>query len=448
MFKRQVSLELIKWKLSTNRKPLILRGARQVGKTSLVDQFSSNYSQYIYVNLEVDSAIFIENKKIEQLVEAIFFLKQKDISQIQDTLVFIDEIQEVPEAINMLRYFYEKYPKLHVIAAGSLLETLLTENTKFPVGRVEFLVIHPFSFSEYLEAINEINMLEALHGLETKPYATDILFDHFHKYTLIGGMPEVIKSYVENKNLSALVPIYSDLLYAYQNDIPKYARNNTLAQVMRHCLQQLFYYGGKRIAYTNFGNSNYKAREVGEALQTLERAMLLSLIFPFTNYHIPVSLNFRKRPKLLLLDTGLMNHFAGLQREIIGTSDISELYAGQVAEQIVGQEMASNFKSPLEKNHYWVSENVGSDAEVDFVIQYENLLIPIEVKSGKVGKLKSLLQFMEYSKQPIAVRLYRGAINVHKVLTPEGHEFTLINLPYFLAAYIKVYVDKVLNNVI
>ena len=446
MFKRQIFDDLIRWKNSPRRKPLVLRGARQVGKTTLVHQLGETYTQYIHLNLELDQKLFLDLNEIEPLVEAIFFLNQKDISKASETLLFIDEIQEVPGAINLLRYFYEKFPNLHVIAAGSLLETLLQDDTKFPVGRVEFMVVRPFSFTEFLMASEENHLVKALSELESKPYAIEILFNHFHKYTLIGGMPEIVESYVHYNNLNHLSTIYDSLLHAYMNDVSKYAKNSTMSQVIRHCIHQVFFNGGKRITYTHFGNSNYRAREVGEALNTLQRTMLLQLVFPFTNYNIPLEINFRKRPKLILLDTGLMNYFAGLQPDLIGSNDISELYAGHLAEQIVGQEISSSFLSPLSKLTFWVNDKKGSEAEVDFVMQYKGLLIPIEVKSGKIGKLKSLLQFMDFSKQSIAVRLYKGNLLVHKAQTPNGHQFTLINLPYFLAAYIEIYVDKVLTR--
>jgi uncharacterized protein len=442
MFNRLIINELKEWKISAARKPLILRGARQVGKTSLVNDFGKNYSQYIYLNLETDAQIFIENTKIEALVEAIFFINKKDIDKISDTLLFIDEIQEVPEAINMLRYFYEKFPKLHVIAAGSLLETILKENTRTPVGRVQFKVVRPFNFTEYLMALGETNLIEALTTIDDKPYATDLLFQHFHTYTLIGGMPEIVAHYAKHKNLVALQSIYNDLLQAYMNDISKYARNSTMVQVVRFCMQQVLIQGGQRITYTNFGASNYKAREIGEALQTMQQAMLLQLVFPFTNYVLPTHINFRKQPKLFLLDTGLMNHFAGVQTKLIGQNDISEIYAGQVIEQIVAQQILSTDTSTLFQNQFWVNPKIGSDAEIDFALQINGALIPIEVKSGKIGKLKSLLQFMDGVTHKMAVRIYRGPFLVHTATTPNGKAFVLINLPYFLAGNIAHYVLK------
>jgi uncharacterized protein len=442
MFKRLITNELKEWKASAGRKPLILRGARQVGKTSVVHQLGATYQQYIYLNLELDSELFIKNISIEKLIEAIFFLQNKDTLLMHETLLFIDEIQEVPNAINLLRYFYEKFPTLHVIAAGSLLETILHENTRFPVGRVQFKVIHPFSFTEYLMAHNADNMVNVLASLDTKMFATDALFVHFHTYCLIGGMPEVVADYVTNKNLMALQPIYANLMQAYINDIEKYAKNSSMVQVLRHCIGQIFLNAGKRIAYTNFGASNYKAREIGEALQRLQRAMLLQLVFPFTNYTIPTTINFRKHPKLFVLDTGLMNHLAGLQTKLIGSEDITEIYAGQVMEQIVAQQIVSTFSNPLLQNQFWVNPKNGSDAELDFVLPYLGYLIPIEIKSGKSGKLKSLLQFMDGVPHGVAVRLYKGELHIHQAQTPSGKTFTLINLPYFLAENIMIYIEK------
>ncbi|MFM2385387.1 MAG: hypothetical protein RL660_144 [Bacteroidota bacterium] len=446
MFNRLIINDLVKWKESTTRKPLLLRGARQVGKTSVVHQFGKSYKQYIYLNLELDQSLFAKDTDFDKLVASIFFLKNQKISLSAETLIFIDEIQELPYVINLLRYFFEKYPQIHVIAAGSLLEMVLSENVSFPVGRIQFMVMRPFCFEEYLLAIGEINLVQALHNLEQFDYATTTLFEHFHTYTLVGGMPEILANYVVTKDVIALQSVYANLVEAYMNDIPKYARNSSMVQVLRHCMQHIFYFGGKRIAYVNFGGSSYKSREVSEALQALQKAMLLHVVFPSTNETLPLVRSFKRQPKLFLLDTGLMNFMAGLQTQVVVAKDLNDVYAGQVAEQIVAQEMASTFTTSLQQHNFWINSTVGSDAEVDFILQIQGLVIPVEVKSGKIGKLKSLLQFMDLAPHRTAVRLYRGPILVHEAITPKGKAITLINLPYFLAAYIPLYVQKYWQN--
>jgi uncharacterized protein len=443
--KRSLLTDMLKWKYDTTRKPMILRGARQVGKTSLVNEFSKNYKQYIYLNLELDKEIKEVVDDVHKFIDVAFFLKKKKKQLIGETLLFMDEIQEMPEAINLLRYLYELYPALHVIAAGSLLENVLNEQTKYPVGRVHFKLLHPLSFTEFLGAIGEEHIIEQLTQLDGKDYMVEKIFELYHTYAMIGGMPEVVDAYIKNGNdLTLASQKHSDMLEAYMNDVPKYAKTTLMTQVIRHCIQHVFNYGGARVSFANFGNSSYKSREVGDALKSLQQAFLIDMVYPFTNTDLPMMHSYRKQPKLFVLDTGMMNHLCGLQDELIFVKDLNEVYTGRVVEQMVAQEMKSTFTSPLEQHSFWINDTIGSDAEVDFGMRHGKHIIPIEVKSGKIGKLKSLLQFMDRCSHTTAVRLYRGPVLIHKAVTPNGKEFTLINLPYFLGAYIHHYVAKVL----
>ena len=182
MFKRALLKELEKWRQNTPRKPLVIRGARQVGKTTLVNQFANQYEQYIYLNLELveDKEPFENFTSIENLISTIFFLKNKSLSEKTNTLIFIDEIQEVPKALNTLRYFYELAPEISVIAAGSMLETLFDKNISFPIGRVEYKVIRPVSFPEFLSAVDETAALDQLTQIPLSPFAQNKLLQLFH----------------------------------------------------------------------------------------------------------------------------------------------------------------------------------------------------------------------------------------------------------------------------
>ena len=290
MYYRNILQELQLWRLSKSRKPLLIRGARQVGKTTVVNELGRQYQQYIYLNLErkEDAMIFQNYSRFSTLVEAIFFLKDKDIQQ-NDTLIFIDEIQEVPETVNLLRYFLEDFPQFHVIAAGSLLEAVLNENMTMPVGRVEYKVLRPMAFNEFLEAMGEKSALQQYHTIPITDFAHEKLLQLFHTYTLIGGMPEVVKHYAENRNLTDLLPIYESLLVSYMNDVEKYARNSTMVQVIRHVIKSMSAEAGNRIKFQHFGQSNYGSREVGEAIRTIEKALLLYLVYPCTSTELPLS---------------------------------------------------------------------------------------------------------------------------------------------------------------
>ncbi|MFM9947935.1 MAG: ATP-binding protein [Saprospiraceae bacterium] len=440
MFYRNILSELEAWKTSTGRKPLILRGARQVGKTTIVNLFSSQYKQYIYLNLErkEEAEPFRNFIRFDTLVETIFFIKDQNIQE-RDTLLFIDEIQAVPEAINLLRYFYEDYPWLHVIAAGSLLETIMREEVSVPVGRVEYKVMRPVTFSEFLAALGEEAALKQLTTVPVQEFAHEKLLYLFHRYTLIGGMPEVVQNYALNQNMTALLPIYESLQESFLNDVEKYARNNKLVYVIRHVIKSMSFEAGNRIKFQHFGQSNYGSKEVGEALRIIEKAMLLNLVYPTTNVILPILPDRRKSPRLHLLDTGLMNFVAGLQKDLISLNDLHSLYQGKIAEQIVGQEILATKFNVMNELHFWVREKPNSTAEVDFVTMFDGKMIPIEVKSGETGRLRSLHLFMDQCTHQTALRLYSGKLKKDVVRTQEGKEYTLLSLPYYLAGQIDQY---------
>ncbi len=442
MFKRIIISELEKWKKAELRKPLIIRGARQVGKTTLVNQFSKQFNQYIYLNLELaeDKAPFEQFSSIENLVNTLFFLKNLSLANKHNTLLFIDEIQEVPKALTLLRYFHEEFPEIAVIAAGSMLESLFDKNLSYPVGRVDYLVIRPVSFPEFLEAMGETSALEQLKQIPLASFAHSKLLELYHTYALIGGMPEIVQHYVKNKDLVALGPIYDALITGYLDDVEKYAANNSQIQHIRHCIKSAFSEAGKRITFEGFGNSAYKSREMGESLRTLEKALLVQLIYPNTSTSLPMLPDLKKSPRLHILDSGLLNYYVGIQKDIIGTIDLNSIYKGTLIEHLTGQELlASQFKA-LSSLHFWVREKKESNAEVDFIYLLDGQIYPIEVKSGKEGKLKSLHLFMDQTTHNIAIRLYAGELRISESITTSGKKYQLLNLPYFLASQMEPYI--------
>ena len=443
MFKRKLLLELEKWRQNIPRKPLVIRGARQVGKTTLVNQFAAQYEQYIYLNLELteDKEPFENFTSIENLINTIFFLKNKTLSKKNSTLLFIDEIQEVPKALNILRYFYELAPEISVIAAGSMLETLFDKNISFPIGRVEYKVIRPVSFQEFLSAIGENAALEQLTQVPVAAFAQSKLLNLFHTYALIGGMPEIVQHYATYKDLVALGPIYDSLINGYMDDVEKYAKSNAQILHIRHCIQNSFAQAGKRIKFEGFGNSAYKSREMGESLRTLEKALLMQLVYPCTSASLPMVPDIKKSPRLQILDTGLLNYFVGIQKEIIGTDDLNSIYQGTLIEHLIGQEILAFQYNALSALHFWVREKKESTAEVDYLFQYDGLIIPIEVKSGKEGTLKSLHSYMDIAPHNFAIRFYAGALNISDAITQNGKQYKILNLPYYLGSQIEKYFD-------
>ena len=443
MFKRALLLELEKWRQNIPRKPLVIRGARQVGKTTLVNQFAAQYEQYIYLNLELseDKEPFENFTSIENLLNTLFFLKNKTLAKKSTTLIFIDEIQEVPKALNILRYFYELAPEISVIAAGSMLETLFDKNISFPIGRVEYKVIRPVSFPEFLSAIGENAALEQLTQVPVAAFAQSKLLSLFHTYALIGGMPEIVQHYATHKDLVALGPVYDSLISGYMEDVEKYAKSNAQILHIRHCIQNSFAQAGKRIKFEGFGNSAYKSREMGESLRTLEKALLLQLVYPCTSASLPMVPDIKKSPRLQILDTGLLNYFVGIQKEIIGTDDLNSIYQGTLIEHLIGQELLAFQYNALSALHFWVREKKESTAEVDYLFQYDGLIIPIEVKSGKEGTLKSLHSYMDIAPHIFAIRFYAGALNISDAITQNGKQYKILNLPYYLGSQIEKYFD-------
>ena len=443
MFKRRLLLELEKWRQNIPRKPLVIRGARQVGKTTLVNQFAAQYEQYIYLNLELseDKEPFENFTSIENLLNTLFFLKNKTLAKKSTTLIFIDEIQEVPKALNILRYFYELAPEISVIAAGSMLETLFDKNISFPIGRVEYKVIRPVSFPEFLSAIGENAALEQLTQVPVAAFAQSKLLSLFHTYALIGGMPEIVQHYATHKDLVALGPVYDSLISGYMEDVEKYAKSNAQILHIRHCIQNSFAQAGKRIKFEGFGNSAYKSREMGESLRTLEKALLMQLVYPCTSASLPMVPDIKKSPRLQILDTGLLNYFVGIQKEIIGTDDLNSIYQGTLIEHLIGQELLAFQYNALSALHFWVREKKESTAEVDYLFQYDGLIIPIEVKSGKEGTLKSLHSYMDIAPHNFAIRFYAGALNISDAITQNGKQYKILNLPYYLGSQIEKYFD-------
>lgn len=443
MFRRNLLSYLKQWRQKEGRKPLVLRGARQVGKTTAVNLFAGDFRQYIYLNLEkgADREIFNHDLSFRKTLEAIYFLKNSSPSE-KSTLLFIDEIQNSPAALAMLRYFYEEAPEIPVIAAGSLFEVYFDKyGLSFPVGRVEFAYLYPLCFEEYLIAKGDDSAIQALKTVPMPSYAHGRLLDVFNEYVLIGGMPAVVADYVEHQDPGGLTNLYESLMVSYTDDAAKYARNSTMFQHIRHAIETAPLEAGKRIKFQGFGNSSYRSREMGEALRTLERAMLLYLLYPVTGTELPLLPDKRKSPRLLFLDTGLVNYYAGLQEQYIGISDLGGIYRGRLAEHIVGQQLMAMDSKQHRKPLFWVREKAGASAELDFIHLYKGLPIPVEVKSGKSGTLRSLHEYMRRVDFDLAVRLYAGGISLETVTTRYGKTFRLLNLPYFLCGQLDAYLD-------
>lgn len=435
MFVRAIEKELEKWASNPHRKPLVLRGARQVGKTTVVNKFGEQFENYLYINLEKASSkeLMESTDDVKKLMPLLFLYSNKQ-RKAGRTLLFLDEIQESSHTVALLRYFYEDLPEVFVIAAGSLLETMLDKHISLPVGRVEYMAIHPCSFIEYLDAMGEGRFVDMItQAALPQPFHAEML-QHFNMYALIGGMPEVVARYASGKDIVALSRVYNQLLNAYKNDVEKYAETNTQSNIIRYILDEGWAFSGQTITLGGFAASSYKARETGEAFRTLSKTMLMELVYPTTNVVIPAVSDLKKSPKLFWLDAGLVNYAAGVQKEYLLSADLLDIWRGRAAEQIVAQELKTlSFEVGLKQN-YWMRNKRGSVAEVDFVIVVEGKIIPVEVKSGHNAHLKSIHQFMIETNHDVAIRIWSGNFSIDAVKTSTNKEFRLINLPFYMIA--------------
>ena len=432
MFIRSIENELTNWSLRTDRKPLVLRGARQVGKTTVVNKFGEQFENYLCINLEkaLSKQLVESTDEVKKLLPLLFLYCNKPRKE-GKTLLFIDEVQASSHALSLLRYFYEDTPEIFVIAAGSLLETMLDKHVSLPVGRVEYMAIHPCSFIEYLSAIGEGRFVNLISKAELPNAFHEEILQHFNLYALIGGMPEIVARYAASKDIVSLSRTYNQLLNGYKNDIEKYAESNKQAHVIRYILDEGWAFSGQAITLGGFAASVYKARETGEAFRTLNKAMLLELVYPTTNVLMPAVSDLKKSPKLFWLDAGLVNYASGIQKEYLLNKDLKDTWRGMAAEQIVAQELkALSFETGLKRN-YWMRNKRGSTAEVDFITVFDGKIIPIEVKSGHNAHLKSIHQFMKDTNHDIAIRIWSGNYSIDNVKTINGKEFRLINLPFY-----------------
>ncbi|MCP5104720.1 MAG: ATP-binding protein [bacterium] len=447
MFNRNILEFFEEWSRKKRRKPLVIRGARQVGKTVAVNLFGEkNFKDVIVLNLEKDeySSMFQRLLSIPDLIQLIQLRTGKKIFP-GSTLLFIDEIQNSTVAMTQMRYFFEELPQLHVMAAGSLLEIKIKkEGFSFPVGRVEYCYMFPVTFHEFLEAVGDTETLEYIKNTGYNAVIPEeihqVLLKKYYEYVIVGGMPEAVAEYVENRSFIDLDPIYESILTGFKDDVYKYA-SGAKVPYLQHVVEQAPKFAGKVVKYENFGESGYRSREMKDAFDVIEKAMILKRVYSSYSTGIPILENKKKFPKLLFLDSGLVNYALGVREDLYTTNDLNTIFKGQVAEQVVGQTLQTFSHAGLYNFSYWFRDSKNSLAEIDFLIQRKARLIPIEVKSGKTGHLKSLHMFMSQVNTPAAVRIHSGNLYLQVIQRPDGSTFTLLSLPFYLLHRLEEIID-------
>jgi len=409
---RKIDNDLLLWMGESNRKPLLLRGARQVGKSSAVRHLAERFEYFLEINFELNNEVrdlFAKGDlspfKLCQELAAIYrtpVIPGK-------TLLFFDEIQSSVPAISSLRFFYEEYNELHVIAAGSLMEFAFQEIPSFGVGRVRSMFMYPMSFSEFLVACNHQLLLEAIQKADCKNPLSDAVHNKalelLKKHFILGGMPEVVSVYVNDNDLLSCQRILDDLVISLRSDFAKYKKKVSTSQlsvVFDSVTAQM----GRKFVYTNISN-DYNSRQLKEGMELLIMAGLVIPVVHSSANGIPLGAEIdNKKKKLLLLDTGIFQRLLGLPlSDLLISSDFSLVNKGNIAELFAGLEILKSSSCYEKKNlYYWHRESKSSNAEVDFVVQYGQDIIPIEVKSSNKGAMQSMNMFIKEKQPPFGIR--------------------------------------------
>lgn len=428
---------LQEWFKKKNRIPLILRGARQVGKSTLVKIFcESQKLDLIEINLEREKlkSAGLESFSIQDILDEIQFKTKKSISD--KSVIFLDEIQEQPKLLSALRYFYEERPDVAIIAAGSLLEIALkTENFSFPVGRVEFYHLGPMNFTEYLWATNNKLLADKISKLDFSPGVHEMAKEELRKYYYIGGMPNAIKTYIEEKSLISVRSIQEQILQTYIADFPKYNARiqvDRIQRVFAATIQQL----GKKIIYQRI-DSTAQARDTRRIIELLIDARVLLPCLHSDGNNIPLLGEADPSiQKLYFLDVGLMNCLMRLDLEAIDHEfENSFNTKGIISEQFVAQHLAYIYGSSTPPElFYWLKDKGSQKGEIDFLLQDRNEIIPVEVKATKGGHLKSLFYFVKEKKKSKTVKVSMDEFSVEEISHVINDEIIiahLTNLPLY-----------------
>jgi predicted AAA+ superfamily ATPase len=411
--KRQIDTVLLDWKNAKRHKPLLLRGARQVGKSSSVRELGKHFEYYLEINFENKEhkkakKIFENSSSPKRITDELFAMFGVPV-EAGKTLLFLDEIQSCLDAISALRFFYEEMPELHVVAAGSLLEFALEELPSFGVGRITSQFMYPLSFSEYLCAMKMERLSEAVKtATPEKPLSPPIhqtALKYLVNHIVIGGMPEVVASYSSGGTLAECMKILDDLMRTYYDDFAKYKKKIPpllLRQTFRSIAEQT----GKKFNY-----SKISREERHETLkQTVELLVLAGLAYPqnMTSANgIPLGAEVNhKFRKFLIFDTGIMLRLLGEDiSDILLGETLEQINKGDVAELFAGLELLKNSSSITTNDlYYWQRDERGSHAQIDFLIQKKNKIVPVEVKSGTTGKMQSLHLFMNEKQSEYGIR--------------------------------------------
>ncbi len=414
---RNIDVELLEWKDNPMRKPLLLRGARQVGKSSAVRHFGKEFQFFAEVNFERHKTVktfFQGDIDIRLIVQKIAIYINVPIEE-GKTLLFLDEIQECPEAIMALRFFKEDYPGLHVIAAGSLLEFTLQELPTFGVGRIHTLFMYPMTFDEFLNANNENGLIsmkkqaDSQHPLDAAFH--EKLIEYFRIYLLVGGMPEAVLAWIKTHNFNQCSHIQEDIILTYEDDFSKY-KKRVSPDLLRTTLHGICHQPGEKITFKQI-SADYRSSQIREAVRLLTLAGLVIPVIATSGNGIPLDAEANeKNMKILLLDSGLLLSVLQLEGnlaqhlvELIMTGSPQDLVnKGGLVEMVAGLELLRNKPCVQRQKMFYWEKSGNSIAEIDYLDTFHLKVTPIEIKTGTQGGMKSLWQFMREKRLTEAIR--------------------------------------------
>lgn len=441
---RFITTYLLDWKERPHRKPLIIRGARQVGKTYTIESFArENFDHSITINFEEtpDLKEFFRTNDVADTCQNLELYSGKRVIPGR-TLMFLDEIQACPDAIVSLRYFHERMPGLHVIAAGSLLDHAMNDmKTAMPVGRVEFAYMHPMNFPEFLTAMDEKGLYEFLRAYtmdkEIPAPVHKKLLRLVRLYYFIGGMPEVVETYNKTKGLTDVERIHESILRTLEYDFAKYGtrqQQEVLVKILRYVPRGV----GKKFKYVHVDRT-MRSERIKHALKLLEMSRIIHLVNNTKSGGLPLEQGRDDHSfKPLFLDTGLANHL--LRLRLTGLEDLVTVNEGGLAEQFIGQQLLTEPPYYLDRElFYWIREKRNAEAEIDYLLETDRGILPVEVKAGKGGTLKSLHVFMAEKGLNTALRfnidlpsLTRVETSINTVGNMRKAVFNLVSLPLYL----------------
>jgi len=454
---RNALTDLKDWKNQKNRKPLVLRGARQVGKTWLVREFAKDeFDHLIEINFDdtpEQAKLFVKGD-VDRCLQLLEIEHNQDIIP-GKTLIFLDEIQAAPELLPYLRYFYEKRPDIFVIAAGSLLEFLLSEHGfSMPVGRIEYLHLGPMTIEEFLSALDQQRLVTFLSGIHPHESITESihlkLLDYLKLFWIVGGMPAAVAAYRDSKSFQHPNREHGIILQTYEDDFSKY-RKRIYPQRIRKVFQRIPALVGKKLKYVNL-DPDERSKDLADTLDLLEMARVIFKVHHSAGNGVPLGSEMKTRDfKPLFLDTGLMTRSLGLNLSALQVvKDLTLVNNGAVAEQFIGQHLLyQNLSYEKPELYYWNREKKNSSAEMDYLLSIGDVVIPVEVKAGAAGSLKSLQVFVSEKRAPAALRFNSRPPSLTELTVnitgPPGHPYLFLSLPHYLVCQAKRLLKEVMG---